>query len=88
MTRRLGGIPPSRYASDTLITTQNPQPRDLRRDSTFYGDLFPHVVKWGGELYLQDGVHRALRNALHRRAVVYARVLDLDSISPALLPGA
>ena len=60
----------------------------LDDDSTFYGDLFPHVVKWGGELYLEDGVHRALRNALHRRAVMYARVLDLDSISPALLPGA
>lgn len=60
----------------------------LAEDSTFYGDLFPHVVKWGGELYLEDGVHRALRNALHRRAVMYARVLDLDSISPALLPDA
>ena len=60
----------------------------LAADSTFYGDLFPHVVKWGGELYLEDGVHRALRNALHRRAVMYARVLDLDSISPALLSSA
>lgn len=85
-----GGIPPQQVRLDTLITTQKTLNLEtlLAEDSTFYGDLFPHVVKWGGELYLEDGVHRALRNALHRRAVMYARVLDLDSISPALLPGA
>ena len=85
-----GGIPPRQVRLDTLITTQKTLNLEtlLAEDSTFYGDLFPHVVKWGGELYLEDGVHRALRNALHRRAVMYARVLDLDSISPALLPGA
>lgn len=85
-----GGIAPRQVRLDTLITTQKTLNLEtlLAEDSTFYGDLFPHVVKWGGELYLEDGVHRALRNALHRRAVMYARVLDLDSISPALLPGA
>ena len=85
-----GGIAPQQVRLDTLITTQKTLNLEtlLAEDSTFYGDLFPHVVKWGGELYLEDGVHRALRNALHRRAVMYARVLDLDSISPALLPGA
>ena len=85
-----GGIPPQQVRLDTLITTQKTLNLEtlLAEDSTFYGDLFPHVVKWGGELYLEDGVHRALRNALHRRAVMYARVLDLDSISPALFPGA
>ena len=85
-----GGIPPQQVRLDTLITTQKTLNLEtlLAEDSTFYGDLFPHVVKWGGELYLEDGVHRALRNALHRRAVMYARVLDLDSISPALLPSA
>ena len=37
---------------DTLITTQNLNLETLLcADSTFYGDLFPHVVKWGGELY-------------------------------------
>ena len=41
----------------------------LARDSTFYGDLFPHVIQWHGELYLEDGLHRALRAALHQRAV-------------------
>lgn len=85
-----GGIPPQQVRLDTLITTQKTLNLEtlLAEDSTFYGDLFPHVVKWDGELYLEDGVHRALRNALHRRAVMYARVLDLDSISPALLPSA
>lgn len=80
----------SRYASTPSSPPQKTLNLEtlLAEDSTFYGDLFPHVVKWGGELYLEDGVHRALRNALHRRAVMYARVLDLDSISPALLPGA
>lgn len=85
-----GGIPPQQVRLDTLITTQKTLNLEtlLAEDSTFYGDLFPHVVKWGDELYLEDGVHRALRNALYCRAVMYARVLDLDSISPALFPGA
>lgn len=49
----------------------------LDTDSTFFGDLFPHVVSWRGTLYLEDGVHRALRAALHRRTVIHARVLEL-----------
>jgi Arc/MetJ family transcription regulator len=36
------------------------------------------VVRWRGELYLEDGVHRALRAALHQRLVLHARVLELD----------
>ena len=39
----------------------------LEEDSTFYGDLFPHAVQWQGELYLEDGLHRALRAALQQR---------------------
>ena len=49
----------------------------LDSDCTFYGDLFPHVVSWRGTLYLEDGVHRALRTALHHRSVIHARVLEL-----------
>ena len=49
----------------------------LADDSTFYGDLFAHVVEWQGELYLEDGVHRALRCALAERRVLHARVLRL-----------
>ena len=49
----------------------------LDEDSTFYGDLFAHVVAWRSELYLEDGLHRALRTALQQRHFLHARVLDL-----------
>lgn len=65
---------------EDLITTKSEL--DLRHllseDSTFFGDIFCHVVEYGGELYLEDGLHRALRAALQQRPVVYARVLSLD----------
>jgi Arc/MetJ family transcription regulator len=66
---------------DTLITTKANLDLHslLAKDSTFYGDLFPHVVQWRGELYLEDGLHRALRSALHQRSVLHARVLDVDA---------
>lgn len=50
----------------------------LEEDSTFYGDLFAHVVEWKGELFLEDGLHRALRAALQQRLTVHARVLRLQ----------
>lgn len=46
----------------------------LTEDSTFYGDLFAHVVQYQGELYLEDGLHRAVRAALQQRQVLHARV--------------
>ena len=49
----------------------------LSEDSTFFGDLFAHVVSWRGELYLEDGLHRALRAALQQRGLLHARVLEL-----------
>lgn len=74
-------VPPRPVRLDTLITTKSHL--DLRgllaEDSTFYGDLFPHVVLWQGKYYLEDGLHRALRAALHQRVVMHARVLDLDA---------
>jgi Arc/MetJ family transcription regulator len=65
---------------DQLITTKNELDLHtvLAVDSTFYGDLFPHVISWRGELYLEDGLHRALRAALEQRSALHARVLDLD----------
>lgn len=82
-----GKIAPEQVRLDRLITTQKHLNLEtlLAEDSTFYGDLFPHVVRYRGEMYLEDGVHRALRTALQRRAVMYARVLDLDSLHPGLL---
>jgi len=50
----------------------------LSEDSTFYGDLFAHVVQWHGKLYLEEGLHRALRAALQQRRALHARVLVLD----------
>jgi Arc/MetJ family transcription regulator len=74
-------IAPRQVRLDQLITTKTTLDLEtlLDADSTFYGDLFPHVVRWTGELYLEDGLHRALRTALHHRTVLHARVLDLDA---------
>jgi Arc/MetJ family transcription regulator len=73
-------VPPRQVRLDELVTTKSTL--DLRsllsEDSTFFGDLFAHVVQWRGELYLEDGLHRALRSALQQRAVLHARVLVLD----------
>jgi Arc/MetJ family transcription regulator len=79
--REWAQIPPRQVRLDTLITTKAVLDLHslLAKDSTFYGDLFPHVVQWRGELYLEDGLHRALRSALHQRSVLHARVLDLPS---------
>ena len=82
-TRDWARIPPRKVRLDELITTK----RELRLDalldeaSTFYGDLFPHAVQWQGQLYLEDGLHRALRSALQQRTVIHVRVHDLDARS-------
>ena len=70
-------IPPRPVRLDQLITTKRELALDklLAEDSTFYGDLFPHVVQWNGGLYLEDGLHRALRAALQQRNQIHARVL-------------
>lgn len=71
------GIPPRPVRLDQLVTTKRELALDrlLAEDSTFYGDLFPHVVEWQGALYLEDGLHRALRAALQQRTSIHARVL-------------
>jgi Arc/MetJ family transcription regulator len=72
-------VPPTTVRLDQLVTTKRALQLDvlLDDDSTYYGDLFPHVVRWRGELYLEDGLHRALRCALQQRTTLHARVLDL-----------
>jgi len=71
-------IAPRTVRLDQLTTTKRELALDraLADDSTFYGDLFPHVVEWDGELYLEDGLHRALRAALQQRNVIHARVFQ------------
>lgn len=69
-------MPPHQIRLDQLITTKATLDLAtlLDQDSTFYGDLFAHVVDWRGDLYLEDGLHRALRAALQQRQVLHARV--------------
>lgn len=78
--REWADVPPRQVRLDQLVTTKRVLDLDtlLSKDSTFYGDLFPHVVQWQGDLYLEDGLHRALRAALHQRLILHARVLELD----------
>lgn len=78
--REWAQIPPRQVRLAELITIKRELALDalLADESTFYGDLFPHAVRWRGDLYLEDGLHRALRAALHQRSSVHARVLDLD----------
>lgn len=80
--RDWANIPPHPIRLDQLITTKRELALDklLDEDSTFYGDLFPHAVKWQEEVYLEDGLHRALRAALQQRLVLHVRVLDLDGL--------
>ena len=77
--RGWASLPPRQIRLDQLVTTKDTLQLDalLDEDGTFYGDLFAHVVEWQGELYLEDGLHRALRAALQQRNVLHARVLTV-----------
>lgn len=77
--REWAELPPRQLRLDQLVTIKRTLDLEtlLSKDSTFYGDLFPHVVEWEGEYYLEDGLHRALRAALQQRQVIHARVLPL-----------
>ena len=77
--REWGQVAPTQVRLDELITTKRELDLAhlLSEDSTYFGDLFAHVVEWQGELYLEDGLHRALRAALQQRQTMHARVLDL-----------
>ncbi|KQY62645.1 MULTISPECIES: type II toxin-antitoxin system VapB family antitoxin [unclassified Nocardioides] len=73
-------VAPRQVRLDELITTKDTLHLGslLDEDGTFYGDLFAHVVYWRRELYLEDGLHRALRAALQQRNVLHARVHVLE----------
>ena len=74
-------VAPRTVRLDELTTTKRQLELDhlLDEDSTFFGDLFPHGVHWRGEIYLEDGLHRALRAALQGRNTLHVRILDLDA---------
>lgn len=69
-------ISPSQVRLDELTTTKTTLDLEtlLDEDSTYFGDLFAHVVSWQDELFLEDGLHRALRAALQQRSMLHARV--------------
>jgi Arc/MetJ family transcription regulator len=73
-------LPPQQVRLEDLVTTTTVLRLDrlLAEDSAFHGDLFPHAVQWSGELFLEEGLHRALRAALQQRTVLHVRILDLD----------
>ncbi|HEY5553295.1 MAG TPA: type II toxin-antitoxin system VapB family antitoxin [Cellulomonas sp.] len=78
--RQWAEVPPRQVRLDELVTTKVTLNLDtlLSDDSTFYGDLFAHVVQWRGVMYLEDGLHRAVRAALQQRPVLHARVLVIS----------
>lgn len=88
-TRDWAAVAPRAIRLDQLIATKLVLELDtlLADDSTYYGDLFPHAVRWEGEIYLEDGLHRALRAALQQRHTLHVRVLDLDELKPITRPG-
>jgi Arc/MetJ family transcription regulator len=73
-------IPPQQVPLAELITTAVVVELEkvLSDDPTLPGDLFPHAVRWHGELFLETGLHRALRAALQQRTTLPTRILDLD----------
>ncbi len=77
--REWAALPPTQVPLDSLVTIKRTLDLEvlLAEDSTFYGDMFAHVVQWRDDLYLEDGLHRALRCALAQRNVLHARVLRL-----------
>ena len=74
--REWAEIPPRQVRLADLITVKAELRLDvlLAEDSTFYGDMFGHVVEWQGELYLDDGLHRAVQAALHQRSTMHVRI--------------
>jgi Arc/MetJ family transcription regulator len=83
-TKEWAKVPPRQVRLAELITTKTALDLEalLAEDATIFGDLFCHVVRWQDELYLEDGLHRAVRAALHQRQVVHARVYDLGLAPP------
>lgn len=62
-----------------LIATQDGVKLEplMKLTGSFSGDSTPHVISWRGNMYLEDGHHRAIRAAIAGQTQVYARVLTL-----------
>ena len=74
-------VPPRLVRLDELVTTKRTldlgraaRPRTPPSTAT----CSPTSCSGEGDLYLEDGLHRALRAALHQRPALHARVLVLS----------
>ena len=76
-----GDLAPRQIKLSDLSTTRSTLDLNalLANDSTFFGDLFAHVVRYRGELYLEDVLHRVVRAALQGRMSLHAPILDVES---------
>lgn len=64
--------------TDLIATQPGILLRALTEENTpIGGDLIPHVINWQGNLYLEDGHHRAMRALLAGQRTLTARVLDI-----------
>lgn len=73
-------IPPIFVPLNRLIATQEGVKFEAligQAKPSFSGDNTPHVVSWRGNLYLEDGHHRAVRAAVAGQTQVFARVLAI-----------
>ncbi len=44
------------------------------------GDIYPHVILWQGEYYLEDGHHRVVRTRLKGYDRIVVRVLEIKPL--------
>lgn len=74
-----GDLAPRQIRLDELSTIKSTLDLNelLASDSTFFGDLFAHVIRYKGELYLETGLHRAVRAALQGRTSLHARIYEI-----------
>jgi Arc/MetJ family transcription regulator len=72
-------VPTRLVRIDELIATQpGIYFHGLSAERHVGGDELPHVIEWDGELYLEDGHHRAVRARLSGMTHMEARVLRAD----------
>lgn len=87
-TRDWAEVAPRPIRLSELITVKAELRLDvlLAENSTFFGDLFCHVVLWQGEFYLDDGLHRAVQAALQQRTHLHVRIAQLTDDGAFLGP--
>lgn len=74
--RWMDEITPRRIAISDIILVQDSLDIEalVKGNGTHSGDPYPHVIAWGGLLWLEDGHHRVVRDALMGATHVEARL--------------